>query len=329
MSQLPTVLVTGATGLIGRAVCARGAELGWRVVPLQRSVAGRAGRSGGRRAEGAGRAPHAERAGGVTPAIWDWEAGQVEWGGAGPFDVVIHLAGETVAQRWTRDARRRIYESRVRGTEVLGRALSQMSSPPRVVICASATGYYGDGGDQWLQEDSPRGTGFLAEVCRAWEAAATRTLGEVTRLVLLRFGLVLTPRGGALARMLPVFRWGLGGRLGSGRQYWSWITLSDLLRLLEFVIADERLGGPFNAVTPEPVTNAGFTRELAAALGRPAIFPVPRWVVLAAFGQMGREALLSGARVRPQRVTEAGFEFRQPALGPALREMLRPAVCEK
>lgn len=305
------VLVTGAGGLIGQAVCARAAALGWQLVRLRRAGAG------------AGVQARSSLAPGSDP-IWDPVAGRIDWAGAGPFDAVIHLAGETVAQRWSAGARRRIHESRVQGTETLGKALGTLDAPPKVVICASATGFYGNRGEDWVDEDSPPGSGFLADVCRDWESAAERTMGGITRLVRLRFGLVLTPRGGALARILPVFRLGLGGRLGDGRQYWSWITLDDLVRLIERAGLDDRYQGVINAVTPGPVTNAEFTRELGRVLHRPAIFPVPRLAVLAAFGEMGREALLAGVRVRPQRLLDAGFQFQQPSLAGALTALLAP-----
>ncbi len=309
------VLVTGASGLIGQAVCARGAALGWHLVRLRRARAGASAHGGAVVEGGSSLAP------GSDP-IWDPVAGCIDWAGAGPFEAVIHLAGETVAQRWSAAARQRIYESRVQGTETLGQALGTLAAPPKVVVCASATGFYGDRGEDWVDEDSSPGTGFLADVCREWEAAAERTMGGMTRLVRLRFGLVLAPRGGALARMLPVFRLGLGGRLGDGRQFWSWITLDDLVRLIEGVVLDERYRGVINAVSPAPVTNAEFTRALGRTLHRPAIFPVPRLAVLAAFGEMGREALLAGVRVRPQKLLDAGFQFQQPELVGALKALL-------
>lgn len=297
------LLVTGAGGLVGSAVCRRAAELGWRVVRLRRTA-------------------NPEGAGLNTGVWWDAAANRIELGGAGPIDAVIHLAGESVAQRWTSAARRRIYESRVRGTELLGEALSRLSRPPRVILCASATGYYGDRGDEWVDEEAASGRGFLAQVCRDWEAAARRSMPADARVVSLRLGLVLTVNGGALARMLPAFRFGLGGRLGNGRHFWSWITLRDLVRVVEFALEEPALRGPVNVVSPGPVTNAEFTRELARALHRPAVLPVPRFVVRAIFGQMGQEALLAGVRVRPSRLQRAGFDYRDPELAGALRDIL-------
>ena len=189
-------------------------------------------------------------------------------------------------------------------------------------MCASATGFYGNRGDEVLNERSCAGTGFLAEVCQAWEVAAEPARQHGIRVVHLRLGIVLARHGGALAKMLPVFRLGLGGRLGTGQQYWSWIALEDLLRVIELALQDDRLSGAVNAVSPEPITNAGFTEALARALRRPAFLPMPAIVVKLLFGEMGREALLASARVRPKRLIESGFEFCLPDLDAALRQTL-------
>jgi uncharacterized protein (TIGR01777 family) len=191
-----------------------------------------------------------------------------------------------------------------------------------VLICASATGYYGDRGNELLDEGSELGTGFLAEVCQAWEAAAEPARQRGIRVVHLRLGIVLARHGGALAKMLPAFRLGLGGRLGSGRQHWSWIALEDLLRVVELALQDDRLSGPVNSVSPEAATNAEFTRTLGQVLRRPAVLPVPAFAVSLFFGEMGREALLASQRVRPARLLESGFAFRVSELAAALNHLL-------
>ena len=293
------VLVTGASGFVGRAVVARLAQNGHRVLPLRRASA-------------------AAEAG----PTWNPEIGKVHLDPAGPLDAVIHLAGENIAQRWTLAAKARIRASRVNATRLLCGALARLPQPPRVLVCALATGFYGNRGDEVLNEGSCVGTGFLAEVCQAWEAAAEPARQRGIRVVHLRLGIVLARHGGALAKMLPVFRLGLGGRLGSGRQFWSWIALEDLLRVIELALKDDRLSGAVNAVSPEPITNAGFTEALVRALRRPAFLPMPAIAVKLLFGEMGREALLASARVRSERLIESGFEFRLARFDAALRQTL-------
>jgi uncharacterized protein (TIGR01777 family) len=197
-----------------------------------------------------------------------------------------------------------------------------MALPPRALICASATGFYGDRGDEVLDERSESGTGFLAGVCQAWEAATEPARQRGIRVVHMRLGIVLARHGGALAKMLPAFRLGLGGRLGSGWQYWSWIALEDLARIAELALHNDRLSGPVNAVSPQTITNSEFTRTLGQVLRRPAVLPVPAFAVSLFFGEMGREALLASARVRPARLLESGFAFRFAELGVALRHLL-------
>jgi len=293
------ILVTGARGFIGSALVSRLANGGHRVVPLRRATGG-------------------SEAG----PTWNPPAGQVRLEPAGPLDAVIHLAGENIAQRWTAAAKARIRASRVDATRLLCEALARLSQPPQVLVCASASGYYGDRGDEALDESSAAGTGFLAEVCQAWEAAAEPARERGIRVVHLRLGIVLTRPGGALARMLPAFRLGLGGRLGTGRQYWSWIAMEDLLRVIELVLTDAGLKGAVNAVSPEAATNARFTETLARALHRPAFLPVPVPAVKLLFGAMGREALLASARVQPARLLERDFTFRLPGLDAALNSAL-------
>jgi uncharacterized protein (TIGR01777 family) len=235
-------------------------------------------------------------------------------------DAVIHLAGENVAQRWTAEARRRILESRVEGTRNLVRAMARLARKPAVLICASATGYYGSRGDETLDESSAPGSGFLADVCRAWESEALAAEALGMRVVRMRTGVVLDPGGGALPRMLPPFRMGAGGRLGSGRQWMPWIHRDDLTALFRFAL-DGSLAGAVNAVAPDPATNASFTRALARALGRPALIPVPAFALRALFGEMAG-MLLDSQRVVPRQAEAAGFRFRFPQLESALSELL-------
>jgi uncharacterized protein (TIGR01777 family) len=255
-------------------------------------------------------------------ATWNPDTGQIDLGRAGDIDAVIHLAGETIAQRWTPKTKQRIRDSRVEGTRLLAETLATMPAPPKVLVCASATGFYGDRGEEWLDEKSAPGAGFLADVCQEWEQAAQPARERGIRVVHLRIGIVLTPKGGALAKMLPSFRLGLGGRLGDGRAYWSWIALDDLLEAIQHAFADASVHGPVNVVSPNPVTNAEFTKTLGRVLNRPTILPVPRFAVDLLFGEMGREAILPSFRVKPAKLTEAGFRFGFPDLEPALRHLL-------
>jgi len=236
-------------------------------------------------------------------------------------DAVIHLAGEPVAQRWTAQAKQRILASRADGTRRLIGELEKLSAPPRVLVCASAIGIYGSRGDEILDERSGRGDGFLAEVCVALEQAADRAAALGMRIVKLRIGIVLGLGGGALARMLPAFRVGVAGRLGSGRQWMSWIHVDDLVGLIEFALIHDGVAGPVNATAPNPVTNAQFTAELARTLHRPAFVPVPAFALKLMFGEMA-SVLVDGQRVLPRAALEAGFSFEYPEIGPALRNLL-------
>jgi hypothetical protein len=236
-------------------------------------------------------------------------------------DAIIHLAGEPVAQRWTAAAKQRILDSRVVGTRNLVEALAALPRRPEALICASAIGYYGSRGDEVLTESSAPGSGFLPEVCVAWEREALAAEAFGIRVVRVRTGVVLDANGGALVRMLPPFRMGLGGRLGSGRQWMSWIHLEDLAALFQFAV-ESQVRGPLNAVAPNPVTNSDFTRELAHALRRPAVFPVPEFALKMLFGEMA-DVLLASQRVAPAAAEAAGFRFRFPQLAPALESLLR------
>jgi hypothetical protein len=241
-------------------------------------------------------------------------------------DAVVHLAGEPVAQRWTDSVKRGIRESRVTGTRNLVARLATLRSKPKVLVCASAIGYYGSRGDEVLKESSPAGTGFLAETCTAWEqeAVAAESLG--VRVVRVRIGIVLDGRGGALQKMLPPFRMGVGGKLGDGKQWMSWIHVADLAAMFQMAV-EGPVTGVLNGVAPNPVVNAEFTRELAKAVHRPAIFPVPAVAIKLLFGEMA-EVLLASQRVVPEAAQRAGFAFRFPELGAALREVLGGASRE-
>jgi hypothetical protein len=240
------------------------------------------------------------------------------------FDGVVHLAGESIAAgRWTEKKKRRIRDSRVRGTRLLAESLAGLQNPPRVFVGASAMGYYGDRGEEVLREESAPGTLFLSAVCREWESAAQPLSARGVRVVHARFGLVLGSSGGALAKMLPPFRLGLGGVLGRGDQYMSWISLDDAVGALLHALSTESLSGPVNAASPAPVTNREFTKTLGRVLGRPTIFPLPAWAARLIFGQMAEELLLASARLEPAKLLKTGFTFRHPDLETALRHVLK------
>jgi uncharacterized protein (TIGR01777 family) len=239
-------------------------------------------------------------------------------------DAVVHLAGENIAAgRWTSARKAEIRQSRVEGTRRLCEALARLAQPPRVFVSASAIGFYGDRGAQTLTEESGAGSGFLPDVCREWEAATEPASQAGIRVVNLRFGMVLSPAGGALQKMLPPFKLGLGGRIGSGAQFMSWIAIDDAVGAIHQALSAESLRGPVNAVAPTPVTNAEFARTLARILRRPAFMPVPQFAARLAFGEMADALLLASARVMPVRLQESGYHFRFPELEGALRHMLR------
>jgi hypothetical protein len=259
--------------------------------------------------------------GGVRLSVWDPPKGEPPAEGLRDSDAVIHLAGEPVAQRWNADVKQRIRDSRVTGTRNLVAALAKLPRRPEILICGSAVGYYGSRGDEILVESSAPGTGYLAEVCTEWEkeAMAAEPLG--IRVVRLRTGVVLDPRGGALARMLPPFRMAVGGKIGSGKQWMPWIHIQDLVGLIQFALA-RPLTGAVNGVAPYPVMNADFTKALGAAVKRPAIFPVPGFALRLLFGEMA-DVLMASQRVVPKEAEAAGFPFRYAQLGPALADLLK------
>jgi uncharacterized protein (TIGR01777 family) len=238
------------------------------------------------------------------------------------FDALVHLAGKNVSGRWTQKFKRQVRESRVQGTRTLAMAAAESfreTGRPRVMVAASAIGYYGDRGDEELTESSSRGSGFLADVCQEWEDAATPARDAGIRVVHIRIGVVLAKQGGALKAMVTPFRLGLGGPVGSGQQFWSWIALDDVVGAFLFALNDNALSGPVNAVAPYPARNSEFTRELGKALYRPAFLPVPAFVVRTVFGEMGQSLLLASARVAPRKLEAAGYRFQYPYLEGALR----------
>ena len=295
------VAVTGSSGLIGRALCNVLTTGGHRVVRLVRDRKGK----------------------GSEDALWDPIQGTVEEERLEGIDAVVHLAGEPLlGLRWTEEKKKRIWASRVEGTEHLARALARLRRPPRVLVSASAVGFYGNRGDRRLNESAKAGKGFLAELCQAWEEATRPAARMGIRVVHLRTGLVLTPAGGALGTMLLPFKIGVGGRIGSGRQYMSWIDHDDLLSLIFHVIHTSSIRGAVNATAPYPVPNATFTSTLGRVLERPTLIPVPALAVQALFGEMGKEMLLNGQRVQPAVAEATGFEFMYPGLEESLRHQL-------
>jgi hypothetical protein len=238
------------------------------------------------------------------------------------FDAVIHLAGESVAGRWTARKKTRILESRAKGTRLLSESLVQLRRPPAVLVSASAVGFYGDRGDKIVNEASPAGSLFLSEVATAWEVATEPAARCGIRVVNLRLGFVLSAAGGGLAVMLPLFKLGLGGRVGSGRQYLSWVALEDVLGAVAHVLGSDALRGPINVVAPHPVTNLEFTKTLGRVLRRPTIFPLPAFAARLALGEMADNLLLASTRVEPSRLLATGYRFRFPQLEAALRHVL-------
>jgi uncharacterized protein (TIGR01777 family) len=292
------VLVSGVSGPIGAALLPYLESQGARIIRLVRGAAR-----------------------GADQISWD-PLRPLSPSAVSGFEAVIHLAGETVAGRWTAAKKKAILESRTHGTRHLADALAETSSRPRVFICASAIGYYGNRGDEVLTEASPTGEGFLSEVTREWESASRPVADAGIGTVNLRLGLVLSPKGGALAKMLPPFRLGLGGKIGSGQQWWSWIHVDDIVGIVHHALQAASLSGPVNLVAPNPVRNAEFTSVLASVLRRPAFFHVPAFLPRLALGEMAEETLLSSARVQPARLLAAGYGFRFADLRAALEDLV-------
>jgi uncharacterized protein (TIGR01777 family) len=312
MPNQPRVLISGASGLLGSPISAS-LSGSHEIVRLVRG--------------GAGSLPLREhsdrrvlaRANREIP----WEPGKaLDPALVEGFDSVIHLAGESIVGRWTADKKARIRDSRVRGTATLAEALARTTVKPRTLLSASAIGYYGDRGDEILREESPVGTGFLAETSRAWEAATEPAMQAGIRVVHLRTGVVLSQHGGALDKMLLPFKLGAGGRVGSGRQWWSWIHIADIVGAVTHILRSDSLRGPVNLVAPDPATNTEFTRTLAQVLHRPAFLPMPAFVARLALGEMADAALLASQRVEPAKLAASGYAFQFPELRRALQDLL-------
>jgi uncharacterized protein (TIGR01777 family) len=293
------VAITGSRGLVGSQLIPFLTDRGHRTA---RVVRGRAG---------------------DEEVTWDPSASFFDASRLEGVDAVVHLAGENIAsRRWNALQKQRIRDSRVQGTRVLCEGLAEMKSPPKVLVAASATGFYGDRGDEILNEDSPAGKGFLADVCQLWEAATRPAEEAQIRVVNLRIGVVLSSEGGALPKMLTPFKLGGGGIIGNGRQYWSWVAIDDVVGAIHHTLATDALSGPVNAVSPNPLTNREFTKTLGRVVSRPTVIPLPGFVAKLALGEMAKELLLSSSRVVPSRLQESGYEYRHATLDNALRHTL-------
>src|SRR5215212_5302765 len=292
------VLISGGTGLIGSALAQELKADGHGVTRLTRSPRG------------------------DNDVRWEPDAGTIDVPLEG-HDAVVHLAGESIAEgRWTASKRERIMESRRKGTRLLAEAIANLSTPPGVLVSASAVGYYGDRGNELLREDSGPGSDFLAEVCLVWEAAADPARRAGIRVVHPRFGIVLSPKGGALGTTLPIFKLGGGGRIGSGRQWWSWVALDDVVGAILHALEDDSVEGPVNVGSPNPLTNAEYTKVLGRVLNRPTVFAVPAPAIRIAIGGMADALLLASQRVEPVKLKETVYHFRYPELEGALRHLL-------
>jgi uncharacterized protein (TIGR01777 family) len=298
------IIVTGASGLVGSSLVPTLLGRGHEVTQLVR-----------RKSKG--------ESAGVSEVEWQPERGEIDAASLEGHDAAVHLAGENIAEgRWTDEKKRRIRDSRVQGTRLLADTLAKLNAKPRAFISASAIGYYGERGDETLTEASAAGTGFLPDVCREWEEATGAASAAGIRTILLRFGVILSVEGGALAKMLLPFKLGVGGKVGSGKQYYSWIALDDVIEIIHFALANEQLSGAVNVVAPEPATNAEFTKALGRALSRPTIFPAPAFGLRLAFGEMADALLLASERVLPERLRAAGYQFKYPSLDGALQHLL-------
>jgi uncharacterized protein (TIGR01777 family) len=303
------ILVSGASGPIGSALLPSLKSSGAQVARLTRGT-------GAHGSTNHGSINDEER------IPWD-PAQPISSDAVSGFDAVIHLAGESIVGRWTPAKKAKIRESRVVGTQNLAQALAGAKDKPEIFICSSAIGYYGSRGDEMLKEESSSGIGFLPEVCREWEAATHAAATAGIRTVQIRTGIVLSPKGGALGKMLLPFRLGVGGRVGDGRQWMSWIDVQDMVGAIHHILKTDLLYGPVNMVTPRPVTNVEFTSTLASVLSRPAIFPLPAFAVKIAFGEMGETILLGSQRVEPTKLIMSGYPFRFRELRTSLEERLK------
>lgn len=296
------VAITGASGLVGSALIASLRSSGSKTLQITRN----------------------QQAIANDVATWDPEQGFAAPERLNGVKAVVHLAGENIAGgRWTAARKRRIRDSRVHGTTTLCRTLAGLERKPEVLVCASAIGFYGDHGDEALDESSAAGEGFLPEVCQEWEGSTAAAAEAGIRVVLARFGLILSRDGGALTPLLLQFKLGAGGRVGDGRQYWSWIDIDDVVGAIRHAISAEGLSGPVNVVAPHPVTNAEFTKVLGKVLHRPTLLPLPGFMARTVMGQMADDLLLASARVQPRRLQASGYQFRFSDLESALRHELR------
>ena len=296
------VVVTGSTGLVGTRLVAELESAGAKVI---RAVRRRVRDDQGE-------------------LSWDPAKAEIDATKFEGVDAVVHLAGENIAgHRWTAAFKREIRDSRLNGTELVSKAIARAANRPRTLVSASAIGYYGNRGDELLTESAAPAGDFLGEVCRQWEAACRPARDAGVRVVNTRIGVILSPDGGALTKMLTPFKLGLGGRIGDGRQYMSWVALDDVVGAIVFALANAHLAGPANLVAPQPVTNREFTKTLGRVLGRPTIFPMPAFAARLALGEMADALLLSSTRVAPRALDEAGYQFKYPELEPALRHLLR------
>ena len=293
------IAVTGSSGLVGRELIRYLEQQGDFVTRIVRAVAS------------------------AQEIHWDPAKGEIDSAALEGFDCVIHLAGENIGdRRWTAAQKARIQESRVKGTTLLSHTLAKLERKPRIFISASAIGFYGDRGEYVCDESTSNGGGFLADVCVAWESATEPAVRAGIRVVNLRIGVVLSPQGGALQKMLLPFKLGAGGIIGNGRQFWSWIIIDDLIRAIEHCLRTDSLHGPVNAVSPHPVMNLDFTKALGRVLHRPTIVPMPGFLARIALGEMADALLLASTRVVPNRLLETQFSFRYPELEPALKHVL-------
>lgn len=296
------ILVTGSSGLVGSALIPSLKAKGHEVIRLVRS----------------------EPKDSATEIYWNPENGTLNADALEGLDGVVHLAGDNLAEgRWTDEKKRRIRESRVKGTTLLSETLAKLEKKPDVLVSASAIGFYGNRGDEILSEQSASGEDFLSEVCREWELATQAAAQSGVRVVNLRFGVILSGEGGALKKMLTPFQMGVGGKLGDGKQYMSWIVIDDAVGAIEHALTNDALRGPVNVVAPEAVTNYEFTKAMGSTLSRPTFFPVPAFAARLAFGEMADATLLSSQRVEPARLKESGFVFKYPKLEDALRHVLK------
>lgn len=300
------VLITGSSGLVGLALIESLAANGHEVIRLLRKDFSE------------------------DSPVWDPENGVIDLADVRDIAAVVHLAGENIAEgRWNDKKKENILSSRVRGTKLLAGFFAASDHKPRIIVSASATGVYGDRGEEFLDETNGPGNGFLADVCKQWEEATAPAVDAGIRVANVRLGIVLSTAGGALKKMLLPFRMGLGGVIGSGKQYMSWVSIEDVTGMIQYVIANESMRGPVNLVSPDAVSNREFTKTLGRVLHRPTIFPLPVFAARIAFGEMADELLLASTRVLPKKLTDSGYKFRHPELGEAFEQLLKKVVISR